>query len=157
MCAKCEAWGLAHLKTMVKIMRPRHRQNDFAGTDRSTSDRLALEVAADERDIVSAIREMREKEGASLEALGFLLGAEPAQLSRHLKGACGTSLTNYLRIARALGFRCRIVLDRAEPVGSDAKILSNLKVSPHKVIDPRSASTKRWLGSNAHRAKTDHF
>lgn len=123
-------------------MRVGNRKQNFTGTDRGTSDRLASEVAADEQTIVAAIRELRENEGVSLEALGFFLGTEAAQLSRHLKGTCGTSLTNYLRIARALGYRCRIVLDKAEPVGSDTKTVSNLKFSSHKVINPRSASRK---------------
>lgn len=123
-------------------MRPENRHSNFPGTDRSTSDRLAAEVAADEQSIVAAIRELRESEAISLEALGFLLGADAAQLSRHLKGTCATSLTNYLRIARALGFRCRIVLERVEPAGRGAHIVSNLKISPHKVINPRSTPKK---------------
>lgn len=120
-------------------MRSGNRHFNFPGTDRGTSDRLAAEVATDEQGIVAAIRELREKEGVSLEALGFLLGTEAAQLSRHLKGTCGTSLTNYVRIARALGFRCRIVL---EPADSNIRGVSNRKVSPHRVINPRSASAK---------------
>jgi transcriptional regulator with XRE-family HTH domain len=121
-------------------MRLNNRHQNFPGLGRQTSDRFASEVSDDEQAIVAAIRGLREKEGMSLEALGFLLGAEAAQLSRHLKGTRGTSLTNYLRIARALGYRCRIVLDRTDPLGIDVDAASDLKVFPHKVIKRRSAS-----------------
>ena len=121
-------------------MRVGNRHQSFPGTDRHTSDQFGSEVSADEQAIVAAIYEVRKREGISLEALGFLLGTEAAQLSRHLKGSCGTSLTNYLRIARALGYRCRIVLDRVETVGSELDMASNLRVSSHKVINPRGAS-----------------
>ena len=53
--------------------------------------------------MIDAISELRQKELSSLEAIGYLMGADPAQLSRYLKGTRSTTLTNYLRIARALG------------------------------------------------------
>jgi hypothetical protein len=123
-------------------MRQGNSHQSFPGADRRTSDRLASEVAADEQATVMAIRELRENGGVSLEALGFLLGAEAAQLSRHLKGACGTSLVNYLRIARALGYRCRVVFEKAESIDRDAEALSSLTISPIKVLNARSTSVK---------------
>jgi transcriptional regulator with XRE-family HTH domain len=106
----------------------------FPGTDRVTSDRLASDVATDEKAIIDAISELRQKESASLEAIGFLLGADPGQLSRYLKGTCSTSMTNYLRIARALGYRCRIRLEKADESGTDGNLLADLKISSHKVF-----------------------
>ncbi len=90
------------------------RHRNFPGTDRRTSERYASDVDADENDIIAAIRALRETEGQSLEALGFLLGLEPAQLSRHLNCTRATSLKNFLRTARALGYRCRMVFTKAE-------------------------------------------
>ena len=66
---------------------------------------------------------------------GFLLGADPAQISRHLKGIRSTTLTNYLRIARALGYRCKIVLEKAGATPASKDILSDLKITPHKVLN----------------------
>ena len=65
--------------------------------------RYARDVAIDEKAMIDAISELRQKESSSLEAIGYLMGADPAQLSRYLKGTRSTTLTNYLRIARALG------------------------------------------------------
>lgn len=114
---------------------------NFPGTDQATSDRYAREVAEDEAAFVAAIREARQEKSASLEAIAFLLGAEAAQLSRHLKGASSTGLTNYLRIARALGYRCRIVLEKADE-GAHADPLTEMKIVPPKVTSPRLAAAK---------------
>src|ERR1700761_408495 len=103
----------------------------FPGTDLGTSQKLESDVAADEKAIVEAIAALRRKE--SLEAIGFLLGADPAQISRHLKGSRSTTLTNYLRIARVLGYRCRLVLEKADCSLDTGNILSDLKITPHKV------------------------
>jgi hypothetical protein len=105
----------------------------FPGTDPEISQQFQSDVAADEKAIVEAIAALREKQ--SLEAIGFLLGADPAQISRHLKGARSTTLTNYIRIARALGYRCRIVLEKAESTSGANDILSDLKIAPHKVLN----------------------
>lgn len=92
-----------------------------------------MDVAADEKSIIEAIASLRQKE--SLEVIGFLLGADPAQISRHLKGTRRTTLTNYLRIARALGYRCRIVLEKAETAAGSGGVLSDLSIPPHKVLN----------------------
>ena len=57
------------------------------------------DVATDEKAMIDRIAELRLKETSSLEAIGYLIGADPAQLSRYLKGTRGTTLTNYQRIA----------------------------------------------------------
>ena len=87
---------------------------NFPGTERTTSDGHARDVAIDEKAMIDAISELRQKESSSLEAIGYLMGADPAQLSRYLKGTHSTTLTNYLRIARALGYRSRLVLEKAD-------------------------------------------
>jgi hypothetical protein len=68
----------------VVVMRTCKR--DFPGADHDTSERLAVEVDADERAIVTALGTLREDASISLEAVGYLMGTNPAQLSRYLKG-----------------------------------------------------------------------
>ena len=105
----------------------------FPGADRETSQQLENDVAADEIAIIEAIASLRQKQ--SLESIGFLLGADPAQLSRHLKGTRSTTLTNYIRIARALGYRCKVVLEKAETATAPNRGLPDLSLGPHKVIN----------------------
>jgi hypothetical protein len=100
---------------------------NFPGAAADVSDQFALDVAADEKAIVDAIAALRG-EASSLEAIGYLLGTDPAQISRHLRGVSSTTLTNYIRIARALGYRCKIVLER-----SKTDVLADLKIGSHKV------------------------
>lgn len=57
----------------------------------------------------------------------------PAQLSRYLKGTRSTTLTNYLRIARALGYQTKLTLERAEVTVVSSQVLSDLKITPHQV------------------------
>jgi transcriptional regulator with XRE-family HTH domain len=114
---------------------------DFPGVDSETSDRFAREVASDEEAIIGVVRDVREQESVSLEEIGFLLGIGPSQLSRYLKRTCPISLTNYVRIARALGYRCRVVLERAETHAADSDHLANVKISRHKVLHQRSTAT----------------
>ena len=108
-------------------------KRDFPGVDRKTSNQLALDVKTDEQTIIEQIAEIRRQSAVSLEAIGYLLGSDPAQISRYLKGACSTTLTNYLRIARALGYRCRVILEKSDNAGVDANILAELKLVAHKV------------------------
>ena len=106
---------------------------NFPGADPEISDQLALEVAADEKAIVDAIAALRQGEASSLEAVGYLLGTDAAQISRHLRGVSSTTLTNYLRIARAFGYRCKIILERAKTVDDSQDVLTDLRVGSHKV------------------------
>jgi transcriptional regulator with XRE-family HTH domain len=107
--------------------------HNFPGTDRDTSDKFARDVASDEKAMIDAISDLRHKESSSLEAIGYLMGADPAQLSRYLKGTRSTTLTNYLRIARALGYRSRLVLEKADASEVSSSVLSDLKIVPHQV------------------------
>lgn len=118
------------------------RAKNFPGTDRRTNDQLVNEITADEKAIVAAIRSLREKEAVSLEEIGFLLGVGAGQISRYLSGSCGTTLTNYLRIVRALGYRCRVVFERLEEAGADARTASDQKIPPHRVLHVRRTSAK---------------
>jgi transcriptional regulator with XRE-family HTH domain len=115
----------------------RTRTRDFPGTDHKTSEQLALEVARDEEVIINAIIALRQTNPMSLEAIGFLLGTDPSQISRYLKGNSSVTITNYLRIARALGYRCRVVFEAANPAGSGNAALSDLKIASHKVCNAR--------------------
>lgn len=119
----------------------RTRSRDFPGTDHETSERLAMEVARDEEAIINAILELRQANPMSLEAIAFLLGTDPSQISRYLKGNSHVTLTNYLRIARALGCRCRIVLEAADAVGTGNAALSDLRIASHKVYNTRRSPT----------------
>ena len=65
---------------------------NFPGTNRTTSDSYARDVAIDEKAMIDAISELRQKESSSLEAIGYLMGADPAQLSRYLKGTAARCL-----------------------------------------------------------------
>jgi transcriptional regulator with XRE-family HTH domain len=119
----------------------RTRTRDFPGTDHETSEQLALEVAHDEEAILNEILELRQNNPMSLEAIGFLLGTDPSQISRYLKGNSSITLTNYLRIARALGYRCRIVFEPAGAGEAGKAPLSNLRIASHKVGSARRTST----------------
>lgn len=119
-------------------MRIRSCRSVFPGTDPETSDRFTQEIAADENEFVSGLRKLRADEAVSLEAVGFLLGINPGQLSRYLKGNSSTTLTNYLRIARAMGYRTRIVFEKVDNA-SEADPLADLKILTNRVPRPRVA------------------
>ena len=108
-------------------------RNDFPGVDRQTSDYLVLDVKADEEEMIKAIAELRRTSSVSLEAIAYLLGSDPAQLSRYLKGSCSVSLTNYLRIARALGYRCKIAFEKADNSTLNMDLLEELRITTHQV------------------------
>jgi hypothetical protein len=54
-----------------------------------------------------------------------------------LNRSASITLTNYLRIARSLGYRCRIVLERAED--NSEVSLSNLNPVSHRAHDLRAS------------------
>lgn len=137
----CQTTIIGMMKNVNRGKGVRTYNRNFPGTDTATSDRYARDVAEDEATFIAAIREARREKSASLEAIAFLLGAEAAQLSRHLKGSSSTGLTNYLRIARALGYRCRIVLEKADE-GAQSDPLTAMKIVQPKVTSPRLAANK---------------
>lgn len=113
-------------------------RRDFPGLDRETSDRLSRDVTSDEQAILDEIGERRRVSSVSLEAIGYLIGSDPAQLSRCLKGSCSMTLTNYLRIARALGYRAKVTLEKADPGSADITPAAGLKIAQHKVRHRRA-------------------
>jgi len=120
----------------------RTRTRDFPGTDEATSQQMALEVAQDEEAIIQSVLDLRRTSPMSLEAMGFLLGTGAGQISRYLNRSAGVTLTNYLRIARALGYRCRIVLEKADGSQPGHQPLSDLRIEPHKVSNARPMAAK---------------
>ncbi len=116
----------------------RTRTRDFPGTDEETSSRLVKDVTEDEGAMIGALSELRRANPMSLEAIGFMLGTGAGQISRYLNRSAGITLTNYLRIARALGYRVRIVLEKAEP-SDKATPLTGLRIEPHKVCNVRKS------------------
>ena len=44
-----------------------------------------------------------------------------------------TTLTNYLRTARALGYRTKLILEKADVTDASSQVLSDLKIAPHQV------------------------
>jgi hypothetical protein len=106
-------------------------------TDPALDGRLSLDVATGEWVFIEAIRELRKTELASLEEIGYLLGADSGQLYHYLNGSRSTSLTNDLRIARALGYRCKTVFEKTETGPAGANPLSALRVFTHKVHNGR--------------------
>jgi hypothetical protein len=117
----------------------RTRTRDFPGADRETKERLTPEVARDEEAIINEILELRLTNPISLEAIGFLLGADPRQV-RYLNGTSGVTLTNYIRIARALGYRCRIVLELAD-IGPRNIHPLDLRIASHNLNARRSPTS----------------
>jgi hypothetical protein len=106
----------------------------FAGADDRASERMASDVAIDEKRLLTQLGSLRSSEGVSLEALAFLLGAQPAQLSRHLAGKCGTQLANYLRIARALGYRCEVTFRKVDVDDGTVQTTTDLKAPASKAL-----------------------
>ena len=118
----------------------RTRKRDFPGADHETSERLARDVACDEEAIPNEITGLRRTDPISLEAIGFQLGVDASQVSRYLSGISSVTLANYLRIAGALGYRCRILLELADPDPRHIP-LSGMRISSHKVLNARRSTT----------------
>ena len=117
----------------------RTRTRDFPGADPETNHRLTEDVERDEATIINGLIEIRRENQISFEVIGFLLGSDASLISRNLRGN-GVTLTNFLRIARALGYRCRVSFEKADETELDAVAISNLQITSHKVRNPRQAS-----------------
>jgi transcriptional regulator with XRE-family HTH domain len=98
---------------------PRH---DFPGLEPDLSTRLAADVAADEKSIVESIAALRKHRKRAQEELAFVLGSSAGDLSRIERGLQSPTLRNVIRIARAMGFRARIVFEEAEGETAGAKL-----------------------------------
>lgn len=117
----------------------------FPGLDSETAEHFMSDVSAQEKQFIDALRAARADENISLEELEFLLGVSSGQLSRYASGECALTITNYLRIARALGYRPQVTWKRISDPAEAA--LPNMKVLPHKVMRPHATSRQRPLRS----------
>lgn len=98
---------------------------------------MMRDVELDEEAAIAAITELRRAGAISFETIGFLLGTGANQISRYLNRSASITLTNYLRIARSLGYRCRIVLERVE---DDTEMsLSNLNTVSHRGLNLKAS------------------
>jgi hypothetical protein len=109
----------------------KRRTRHFPGADDNSGQLMMRDVDADEAAAIEMIAVLRRSSGTSLEAIGFMLGTGANQISRYLNRSAGITLTNYLRIARCLGYRCKIVLERVEEGGELS--LSDLNTVSHRV------------------------
>lgn len=108
----------------------RTRTRHFPGTDGKASLRMMREVDADEEAAMSAIKQLRQADAISFEAIGFMLGTGANQISRYLNRRASITLTNYFRIARCLGYRCRVVFEKVE---DESEVpLSSLNTVSHR-------------------------
>jgi hypothetical protein len=115
----------------------RTRTRHFPGADSKASERMMRDVEADEQTAIDMIAQLRRSSAISLETIGFMLGTGAQQISRYLNRSAGITLTNYLRIARCLGYRCRIVLERVE---DDSELsLSDLNTVSRRVLNMRTS------------------
>ena len=110
----------------------------FPGLDKQTSDQLVADVVADQEAVLTAIRNLREEADVSLEALGFVLGCDAAHLSRYLKGMNITTLTNYIRVPRALGYRCRVNYERVDRTRAGNEIDLESAILHSRILGPRA-------------------
>lgn len=93
---------------------------------------MTSDVAADEKAAIDALCDLRRISAISFETIEFVLGS---QISRYLNRTSSVTLTNYLRIARCLGYRCRILLEKAED-GSEQSV-ANLNNVSHRIMTLR--------------------
>jgi transcriptional regulator with XRE-family HTH domain len=110
---------------------PRH---DFPGLEPDVSARFAADVAADEKAIVEMIAALRKQRKRAQEELAFVLGSSAGDLSRIERGLQSPTMRNVLRIARAMGFRARLVFEEAEGDTESAR------VGKHAVLHQRPAT-----------------
>jgi transcriptional regulator with XRE-family HTH domain len=113
----------------------RTRTRNFPGTDGKASARMMRDVDADEQAAIAAIKELRRAGAISFEAIAFMLGTGANQISRYLNRSASITLTNYLRIARSLGYRCTI--ERVED--SSEVSLSSLNTVSRRAQDLRAS------------------
>jgi hypothetical protein len=108
----------------------RTRTRNFPGADTELGDRMTSDVAADEKAAIDALCDLRRISAISFETIEFVLGT--SQISRHLNRTSSVTLTNYLRIARCLGYRCRILLEKAEDGGEQS--VASLNNVSHRIM-----------------------
>ncbi len=93
------------------------RKRDFPGADAEINASMSRDVEQDVTALLEVLSGPRTKNRVSLEALGYVLGTSGGHISKYLRCGFGISLLNYLRIARALGYRCRVHFERVDDGG----------------------------------------
>lgn len=114
------------------------RVRDFPGLNAQTSATMLRDVEQDEAAFIDALSRLRRENKISLEALAYVLGMAGGHISRYLKQGTNMSLVNYLRISRALGYRCRIQFERVDEGG----VLSLNNVA-HRRLEVRSQANPK--------------
>lgn len=92
---------------------------------------MARDVDADEQAALTSIAKLRQSSSISLETIGFMIGTGGNHISRYFNRTASISLNNYLRIARSLGYRCKIVFERVDD--KNEVTLSSLNDVSHRV------------------------
>jgi hypothetical protein len=93
---------------------------NFHDIDEANGCRMDTDVDRDEQDMIERLASLRQTAGISLETLGFMLGTAGGHVSRQLKHGGRITLTNYVRIARALGYRSKVVFERVDDGGAQS-------------------------------------
>ena len=117
----------------------RKRKLEFPGLDSCSSEKMCRDVVTDRENIMRATQNLRKQESMSLEEVGFVLGVQAGQLSRQLNGEVGMTLANYIRLVRALGYRCQITFTKTSFDASNTDLRSDLKVNSHPAVRERQA------------------
>lgn len=108
----------------------------FPGLCPNQRNHAALEQ--DEAALIEALSRLRRENKISLETLAYVLGTEGGHISRYLKQGTNMSLVNYLRISRALGYRCRIQFEKVDHEG-----VRSLNKVAHSRLEVRSPTNPR--------------
>lgn len=112
------------------------RLRKFPGTDAHAGAKMSLDVDADEQAALNNLAKLRQNKAITLETIGFMLGTAGNHISRYFNRTASITLSNYMRIARSLGYRCKITF---EPVDEKGEVsLSDLNNVSHRVDRGRS-------------------
>ncbi len=114
------------------------RVRDFPGLNAQTNATMLRDVEDDEAALIDALSRLRHENKISLETLAYVLGTAGGHISRYLKQGTNMSLVNYLRISRALGYRCRIHFEKVDDEG-----VRSLNKVAHRRLDIRSRTNQK--------------
>jgi len=114
------------------------RVRNFPGLNAQTSATMLRDVEEDEAALIDALSRLRRENKISLETLAYVLGTAGGHISRYLKQGTNMSLVNYLRISRALGYRCRIQFEKVDDEG-----VRSLDKVAHRRLEVRSHTHSR--------------
>jgi hypothetical protein len=102
---------------------------------------MALDVANDEKAIIDAIALLRQNDASSLEAIGFLLGGRLGPDIASSQGEQQYDIDELSSNSASIGYRCKIVLERAETITASKGVLSDPRIGTHMVH--RANKTKK--------------